>query len=223
MTFSISRRSRPARCRWISSVATSCRFWPTWRASFRPRAEHRGVSFSVEYEGEIPETILTDAARLRQAIINLAGNAGQIHGTGGACESSYRCWRNGKTKPAVQIEVIDTGVGIREEVLPLLFQPFSQGDASVAQKFGGTGLGLAISRRIADMLGGDLSVSSRWGEGSTFHANCAYRQPARCPPCSILRPRSFRILLLRQPTDQPLSDWRVCESCWPKTASTTGH
>ena len=64
--------------------------------------------------------------------------------------------------------MIDTGIGIREEVLPQLFQPFSQGEASISQKFGGTGLGLAISRHIAEMLGGELTATSVWGQGSTF-------------------------------------------------------
>ena len=64
--------------------------------------------------------------------------------------------------------MIDTGIGIREEVLPQLFQPFNQGDLSVSQKFGGTGLGLAISHHIAHLLGGDLTATSAWGQGSTF-------------------------------------------------------
>jgi CheY-like chemotaxis protein/HPt (histidine-containing phosphotransfer) domain-containing protein len=68
----------------------------------------------------------------------------------------------------VKIEVADTGIGIREEVLPNLFQPFNQGDASVTQKFGGTGLGLAISHHIAKLLGGDLAGESVFGEGSVF-------------------------------------------------------
>ena len=71
-------------------------------------------------------------------------------------------------QPAVRIEVIDTGIGIREEVLPQLFQPFHQGDAAISRKFGGTGLGLAISHHIAHLLGGDLTATSVWGQGSTF-------------------------------------------------------
>jgi PAS domain S-box-containing protein len=134
----------------------------------RPRAEPRGNSLCVEYAGELPETILTDGARLRQALVNLAGNAVKFTENGSVRirVSFLAAWRSGQ--PALQIEVIDTGIGIREEVLPRLFQPFSQGDASVGHKFGGTGLGLAISRHIAELLGGELVARSTLGQGSTF-------------------------------------------------------
>ncbi|MCX7424874.1 MAG: CHASE domain-containing protein [Planctomycetia bacterium] len=134
----------------------------------RPRAQEHGVSFLLEYPGEIPETILTDSARLRQAIINLAGNAVKFtqRGSVRVVASFLADWRG--DQPAIRIDVIDTGIGIRDEVIPHLFQPFHQGDASTSKKFGGTGLGLAISRHIAHLLGGELTVASVWGEGSTF-------------------------------------------------------
>ena len=134
----------------------------------RPKAEERGCSFSVEYSGEIPQTITTDVARLRQAIVNLAGNAVKFTEKGEirVVVSLLRAWRNDES--AVKIEVIDTGIGISESVLPRLFRPFIQGDDSISQRFGGTGLGLAISSHIAHMLGGDLTAVSTLGEGSTF-------------------------------------------------------
>lgn len=134
----------------------------------RPRAESRGVSFLVEFTGELPETVLTDGARLRQAVINLVGNAIKFteRGSVRVVTTFLRDWHG--DQPAVKIEVIDTGIGIRPEVLPNLFQPFNQGDSKIAQRFGGTGLGLAISRHIAQMLGGDLDLTSVWGQGSTF-------------------------------------------------------
>ena len=136
----------------------------------RPHAETGKITFSIEYLGDIPETISTDSVRLRQAIINLAGNAvkftekGNVRIVVSFNQEEEAC--NGQ--PAIQFQIIDTGIGIREEVLPQLFQPFSQGDASIAQRFGGTGLGLTISHHIAHLLGGDLSVDSKWGKGSTF-------------------------------------------------------
>lgn len=137
-------------------------------SAVRPRAVQHGVSLAVEFPGEMPETIFTDSNRLRQAIINLAGNAVKFTKRGSVriVASFIATWRHGR--PAVRIEVIDTGIGIREDILPQLFQPFSQGDASVSRKFGGTGLGLAISRQIARMLDGDLTVASISGQGSTF-------------------------------------------------------
>ncbi len=100
--------------------------------------------------------------------MNLVGNAVKFTENGSVriVVSFLAKWRGGQ--PAVKIDVIDTGIGIRQEVLSRLFQPFVQGDASVSQKFGGTGLGLAISRHIAQMLGGILTVRSVFGAGSTF-------------------------------------------------------
>ena len=134
----------------------------------RPRAERHGVSFSIEYPTAIPETIRTDGARLRQAIINLVGNAVKFteHGSVRVAASFLSAWQS--NQPAMRFDIIDTGIGIPEDVLPRLFQPFAQGDASVATKFGGTGLGLAISRHIARLLGGELTVASAIGKGSTF-------------------------------------------------------
>ena len=134
----------------------------------RPRAEQHGISVAVEYLGEMPETILSDSNRLRQAIINLTCNAVKFTERGSVriVASLLADWRDGQ--PAVRFEIIDTGIGIREEALPRLFQPFSQADASISRRFGGTGLGLAISHQIALMLGGELKVTSVFGQGSTF-------------------------------------------------------
>ena len=134
----------------------------------RPRAEQHGVTFSVEYPGEVPETILTDGARLRQAIINLAGNAVKFTKKGSVRTVASFLPEGCNGQPALRIEVIDTGIGIRQEVLPQLFQPFHQGDVAISRKFGGAGLGLAISHHIAHLLGGDLTATSVWEQGSTF-------------------------------------------------------
>jgi PAS domain S-box-containing protein len=134
----------------------------------RPRAEQHGISLTVEYRTEMPETILTDGNRLRQAIINLAGNAVKFTEQGSVRIVASFLSDGGNGKPAVQIQVVDTGIGIHEEALPNLFKPFSQADSTVFRKYGGTGLGLAISRQIAQMLGGNLTVTSTFGKGSTF-------------------------------------------------------
>ena len=134
----------------------------------RPRAQQRGIAFAVEYLGDIPETIQSDNARLRQAVINLAGNAVKFTEKGSVRIVATFLPEGVNRQPAVQIDVIDTGVGIREEVLPKLFQPFTQGDVILSQKYGGTGLGLAISQHLSHLLGGNLTVHSVLGEGSVF-------------------------------------------------------
>jgi PAS domain S-box-containing protein len=137
-------------------------------SAMRPRAMQRGISLSLDYAGAMPETILTDGTRLRQAIINIVGNAVKFTEKGGVriVASFAQDWCG--DQPDVQIDVIDTGIGIREEALPTLFQPFSQGMASDADKCSSTGLGLSISRQIVHLLGGQLTVASQWGRGSTF-------------------------------------------------------
>jgi CheY-like chemotaxis protein/HPt (histidine-containing phosphotransfer) domain-containing protein len=134
----------------------------------RIRAKERGITLLAEYENEIPETILTDAARLRQTLVNLVGNAVKFTERGGVrvAVSFIPAWREGR--PAVRIRVIDSGIGIDPEELSQLFQPFVQADASTSRKYGGTGLGLAISRHLAELLGGELAAESTPGKGSTF-------------------------------------------------------
>jgi len=134
----------------------------------RCRAQEQGLAFSLEYHSPIPETILTDAVRLRQVIYNLVGNALKFTPQGSVrlVVSFVAAWKN--AMPALRIDVIDTGIGIRPEVLPTLFQPFNQGDIARVRKYGGTGLGLAISRHLAELLGGEVSATSTPGQGSTF-------------------------------------------------------
>ncbi len=134
----------------------------------RPRAEQRGNSLEVRYAGPLPETIHTDGNRIRQVLINLLGNAVKFTENGRIrIEVSFLPqWRAGR--PAVCVEVVDTGIGIGREALPRLFQPFTQAESSTTRKFGGTGLGLAISRQIVAALGGELTVRSAPGQGSTF-------------------------------------------------------
>ena len=134
----------------------------------RPRAKERGIFFSMEFSGPLPETIATDSARLRQAIINLAGNAIKFTDQGGVRIVASFLPKDAKGQPAIRVDVIDTGIGISEEILPRLFHAFTQGDASVTRKYGGTGLGLTISHHIARLLGGDLTVKSELGHGSAF-------------------------------------------------------
>ena len=135
-------------------------------AMFRIRAEEKKISLVYRAEGKTPETILSDAARFRQTLTNLVGNAIKFTQQGGVEIVSRLLVQDGRTWLAV--DVIDTGIGMTEEAAQVVFDPFVQADASVTRRFGGTGLGLAISRRFAKALGGDLAVRSAPGQGSTF-------------------------------------------------------
>ena len=138
----------------------------------RGQVDAKGLQFHIEYDGAVPETIHTDAARLRQILINLVGNAIKFTETG-AVRLVTR-FLNDSDGPCLQFDVIDTGIGIPEEEKEKLFQPFMQLDNSATRRFGGTGLGLTISKRFAELLGGDIVVAAtEVGVGTTFRATVA--------------------------------------------------
>ncbi|MGO1499688.1 MAG: response regulator [Marinobacter sp.] len=134
------------------------------RAFFSPRAREKGLDFNILCEFPLPEHIQTDPTRLRQIIINLCGNALKFT-ENGSISLSIHCDREQERLIA---RVADTGIGMKPEQIGRLFDPFAQGSAAISRQYGGTGLGLSISRRLAEMLGGSISVSSTYGEGSEF-------------------------------------------------------
>ncbi len=131
------------------------------------RADEKGISLKAEYDGPIPETIQTDSMRLRQILINLLGNAIKFTDVG-SVRVVTRLQHNSTQAPLLQIDVVDTGIGIKPEHQRELFQPFTQAEGSTSRRYGGTGLGLAISKRLAEMLGGSIAVESTPGHGSRF-------------------------------------------------------
>ncbi|MCK4871250.1 MAG: DUF3365 domain-containing protein [Phycisphaerales bacterium] len=134
------------------------------------RAAEKGLSLDFETIGPIPSTIISDPTRLRQILVNLVGNAIKFTETGGVRLLLKLRDPPDAEKPHVGFEVIDTGIGMTEEQAANLFEPFTQGDSSTVRKFGGTGLGLAISKRLAELLGGSITVTSEKDCGTTFAA-----------------------------------------------------
>ncbi|MBX3385297.1 MAG: PAS domain-containing protein [Phycisphaeraceae bacterium] len=124
------------------------------------------VALRTEAVGRIPRLIRTDPVRLRQILMNIVGNAIKFTNQGEIVLSVHG--EEEVARPRLVFEVRDTGIGMTAEQIDRLFSPFSQADSSMTRRFGGTGLGLTISRRLAQLLGGDIAVSSRAGEGSTF-------------------------------------------------------
>jgi PAS domain S-box-containing protein len=131
------------------------------------RAEEKGLQFKAVFAGLLPETIETDPTRLRQVLLNIAGNAIKFTHEG-QVQITTRLRQPVGGNPMLAVEIADTGIGIPADQLESIFDPFTQADSSITRKFGGTGLGLAISRRLAVQLGGGVTVQSEVGRGTTF-------------------------------------------------------
>jgi signal transduction histidine kinase/DNA-binding response OmpR family regulator len=128
----------------------------------RPQAEAKGLHFAVQREGDLPEWIRADAKRLRQILINLLSNAVRFTDQGSVLlRLDFR-------QNVARIDVIDTGIGIAEQDQKRIFLPFERGSAGRRARDTGTGLGLTITHLLTDMMGGELSLRSRPGQGSTF-------------------------------------------------------
>jgi signal transduction histidine kinase/CheY-like chemotaxis protein len=134
---------------------------------FQAQAEAKGLDFVALREGEVPAVVRGDPLRVCQVIHNLLSNAVKFTDAG---QITYTVRAERLADKAVRFDFMirDSGSGIAPEDLERLFQPFTQVDASSTRRFGGTGLGLTISRRMANIMGGDITVVSTPGEGSTF-------------------------------------------------------
>jgi CheY-like chemotaxis protein/nitrogen-specific signal transduction histidine kinase/HPt (histidine-containing phosphotransfer) domain-containing protein len=131
------------------------------------RAAEKGIRLGVEVESELPKALTGDPGRIRQIILNLASNAVKFTPSGEVVISVH-CVERSATHATVRIAVKDSGIGIAPDRLGRLFSDFVQADASIHRQYGGTGLGLAICKRLVDQMGGEISVESVQGRGSTF-------------------------------------------------------
>lgn len=174
--------------------------------SLAPVATRRGVDLSLFVSPDVPAFILSDDVRLRQLIYNLMGNA--IKFSAGRPELRGRVVLRLETgvdaeqQPRLICRICDNGIGIPAEVVPTLFQPFTQADLATTRLYGGTGLGLTICKRLVDLMKGDIEIDSTLGKGSTFtvklpllstakkHAGPDIARPAlpdlRDLPCAVL-------------------------------------
>jgi len=134
-------------------------------ATAQPLADNRSNVLIRKYDGE-PTTLMTDAFRLRQIMINLLSNACKFTESGKIIVSVYSS--PSPSGPGVCFSVSDTGIGIPKDRMDQLFEEFSQADTSTTREYGGTGLGLAISDKLCKLLGGEITVKSTPGEGSEF-------------------------------------------------------
>jgi signal transduction histidine kinase len=132
-----------------------------------PLARAKGLDVQTHADDDVPPQLLGDSVRLRQVLVNLCANAVKFSERGAVRVVASVAGRDA-TGVLVRFRVTDRGIGIAPDVLPRLFEPFVQADASTTRRFGGTGLGLALCKRIVDLMGGTIGAESRPGEGSTF-------------------------------------------------------
>ena len=137
------------------------------RSSLRNQASSKGLSLHIQDFGTVLGRLSGDPHRLKQVLLNLLVNAIKFTEQGDVSLSVQRLPDDGPTL-WLRFEVRDTGIGISEDIMGRLFQPFSQGDPSITRRFGGTGLGLVISQRIVETMGGRMGVSSVVNQGSLF-------------------------------------------------------
>ncbi|HVZ65944.1 MAG TPA: response regulator [Lacunisphaera sp.] len=155
------------------------------------RAGEKRLNLLYELAPGLPDYIRGDPTRLRQVLVNLLGNALKFTAHGEVL-LSVRFIGDASGPVVITFDVKDTGIGIPAEAIPRLFQSFTQVDASTTRKFGGTGLGLAISKRLVELMGGRLEVTSEIGRGSTFSFSikaeavaCAHPSPTAGFPASV--------------------------------------
>ncbi|RWA13810.1 hypothetical protein EKO27_g1329 [Xylaria grammica] len=142
------------------------------------KANEKYLDLTYRVDSSVPDYVVGDSFRLRQIILNLVGNAIKFTEHG---EVSLTIRESKGPKPknpneyAIEFVVSDTGIGIPQDKLDLIFDTFQQADGSMTRKFGGTGLGLSISKRLVTLMGGDLWVRSEFGKGSSFYFTCVVK------------------------------------------------
>jgi len=141
------------------------------------KANERYLDLAYQVDSSVPDHVIGDSFRLRQVILNLVGNAIKFTEHGEVKLTIRRSEREqcGPNEYAFEFSVADTGIGIQADKLNLIFDTFQQADGSTTRRFGGTGLGLSISKRLVNLMGGDVWVTSQYGHGSTFYFTCVVK------------------------------------------------
>jgi len=145
------------------------------------RAEEKGLELVIDIAPDLPQDLFGDPLRLQQILVNLCGNAVKFTSSGEIVITVEQVSSTG-TETTLYFSVRDSGIGLNDEQMSLLFQPFTQVDASFARKYGGTGLGLAISKQLVEMMGGSIGVSSQPGQGSNFYFTARFGLGHDIPP-----------------------------------------
>lgn len=169
--------------------------------SMRINCEGKGLTLSVACDLPSPCWVLGDETRVRQVLLNLLGNAMKFTAAGGVCLSAQRDLRTGHTRLSVR----DTGLGIPQDELARIFEPFHQAEGTYERRFGGSGLGLTIARELCRAMGGELGCQSQPGTGSVFTCELPLASTMAPTPESEQRP------------GQPVASDAITEACAQKT------
>ncbi len=164
------------------------------------RGAGKKISLTAIVHRDVPRLLIGDPARLRQVLLNLAGNAVKFTERGEVVVRVHPMQPSGD-RIKLRFEVTDTGIGLEEAQVQKLFQPFVQADTSSSRRFGGTGLGLAISRKIVELMGGRIGVRSAAGNGSTFWFEAPFTVPAQEPAGQSFPGLVFTQVLVATPSD----------------------
>ena len=163
---------------------------------FRAKSREKNIGLEIQVSKDVPEILVGDPVRLCQILNNLLGNAIKFTSRGKVVVSCTT-EATGPAKTSLRFSVSDTGIGIPAHLLGRIFDIFTQADASTTRLFGGTGLGLTITKRLTELMGGELRVESREGEGSTF----SFLLP-------FLLPTSQQLSAIQKPATEPLTGLR---------------
>lgn len=192
---------------------------------FVNQAKTKGIDLYPIVKKELPDQLIGDPTRLRQVIVNLMSNAVKFTKKGEVTLYVEGYHLENDERLELEIMVKDTGIGISSEKLTMLFEPFTQADASTTRQYGGTGLGLNISKNLVELMGGKMTVNSRLGEGSEFKFSLPLMvgDPTRSSSHEFASIRDKRVLIVddnvknrkvvRGYLDKHIDNIRECDGC----------
>jgi two-component system sensor histidine kinase/response regulator len=157
--------------------------------------------FTCDVSGVKQDSFIGDYLRVNQVLLNLLSNAVKFTPKGGSIQLRIRQMENRNSKTFLQFVVSDTGIGMSEEFMKRIYLPFEQADTQISQKYGGTGLGMAITYNLVDLLGGNIHVESKLGEGTTFTVELPFDLPQGVPKHKTWQLDALSVLIVDDEED----------------------
>ncbi len=157
--------------------------------------------FTCDVSGVKQDSFIGDYLRVNQVLLNLLSNAVKFTPKGGSIQLRIRQMENRNSKTFLQFVVSDTGIGMSEEFMKRIYLPFEQADTQISQKYGGTGLGMAVTYNLVDLLGGNIHVESKLGEGTTFTVELPFDLPQGVPKHKTWQLDALSVLIVDDEED----------------------